>query len=211
MFMQSKSKDFGLVRKLPRIKNQVSQDWRMNMTNKNNILKLCLIAVGVLINIIMPFVAMTLRLPIYLDSIGTVLITALLGTKYGMLTGIVGALISGVTFDIYSLYYFPVQVLTAAMTAYVFHHEKLQKHTLLSGLFISFPTSVASAFITAFVFGGLTASGSTYVIYFIQSLGFGLTFSCFLGQIVTEYFDKLLALILVKTFMQRGGNKYGTL
>ena len=181
------------------------------MTNKNKILKLCLIAVGVLINVVMPFVAMTLKLPIYMDSIGTILIAALLGAKYGMATGVMGALISGVTFDIYSLYYFPVQILTATMTAYVFHHEKLSKHSLIGGLFISFPTSIASALITAYVFGGLTSSGSTYIIYFIQGLGFNLTLSCFIGQIITEYFDKLLALVLVKTFIQRGGNKYGTL
>lgn len=181
------------------------------MSNKTKIFKLCLTALGILINIVAPFIAMSFKLPIYMDSIGTVLVAAILGARYGILTGVLGSLISGVTFDIYSLYYFPVQILTATMTSYVFKHEHLLKHTCLSGFLISFPTALASSLVTAFVFKGLTPSGSTYIIYGLAGMGLNLTLSCFIGQIFTEYCDKLLALIIAKNVIKKGGYHNGAL
>lgn len=51
-----------------------------------------------MINIVGAFLALNLRLPVYLDSIGTVLVSGLLGPVYGMVTGVLGSLISGITF-----------------------------------------------------------------------------------------------------------------
>ena len=65
----------------------------------------CMVALGIVLNIVGAFIALNLRLPIYLDSVGTVLSGALLGPVYGVATGVLGSLISGITFDIYSLYY----------------------------------------------------------------------------------------------------------
>ena len=75
-------------------------------------LKQCMVALGIVLNIVGAFLALNLRIPIYLDSIGTVLSGALLGPVYGVVTGVLGSFISGITFDIYSLYYAPVQILT---------------------------------------------------------------------------------------------------
>ena len=55
------------------------------------------------------FIAMTLSIPFYMDSIGTILVAGLLGPKYAMLTGVLGSITSGITFDMYSFYYAPVQ------------------------------------------------------------------------------------------------------
>ena len=67
--------------------------------------KQCMVALGIVLNIVGAFIALSLRLPVYLDSVGTVLSCALLGPVYGVATGVLGSLISGITFDIYSLYY----------------------------------------------------------------------------------------------------------
>ena len=85
----------------------------MNTERKFTVVKQCMIAIGIVINIVGAFLALNLRLPVYLDSIGTVLVSGLLGPVYGMVTGVLGSLISGITFDIYSLYYAPVQLLPA--------------------------------------------------------------------------------------------------
>lgn len=76
------------------------------MSNGRNFttLKQCMVALGIVLNIVGAFIALNLRLPIYLDSVGTVLSGALLGPVYGVATGVLGSLISGITFDIYSLY-----------------------------------------------------------------------------------------------------------
>lgn len=167
--------------------------------------KLCLVAFGIAINIVCPFIAMNLRLPIYMDSVGTILITRLLGPLYGIAAGAGGSLISGITFDIYSLYYFPVQILTACMTAFSLKHNWLKgKRILYGGIIISLPTAIVSAIITAFVFGGITAAGSSWFVAFLHGMGMNLTVSCFVVQILTEYADKSLAAFFTGKVTERG-------
>ena len=67
--------------------------------------KLCILALCSVINLIGGQIALLLRLPIYLDSFGTVFAAAVMGPFYGMIPGIVSNLIGGVTTDIYALYY----------------------------------------------------------------------------------------------------------
>lgn len=118
-------------------------------------LKQCMVALGIVLNIVGAFIALNLRLPIYLDSVGTVLSGALLGPVYGVATGVLGSLISGITFDIYSLYYAPVQILTGLMAGWMFRTKWLSGWRLpLGGVAVSLPTSIASAVITAFLFRG---------------------------------------------------------
>ncbi len=75
-------------------------------------LKLTIMGIGIALNIIGAFIALNLRLPIYLDSIGTIMVGFVLGPVYGMVTGVLGSVVSGITFDIYSLYFAPVQIFT---------------------------------------------------------------------------------------------------
>ena len=48
-------------------------------------------------------IALFLKLPIYLDSIGTVFIASTLGPIYGMLPNVISGLFMGMTVDVYSL------------------------------------------------------------------------------------------------------------
>ena len=72
-----------------------------NQKNKKDMTtyQISIIALGVVLNVLGALLALTLRLPIYLDSIGTIFIACLLGPKYGVLTGILGSFVSGITFD----------------------------------------------------------------------------------------------------------------
>ena len=100
------------------------------------------------------------------------------------------------SFDIYSLYYAPVQILTGLMAGWMFRTKWLRGYRLpIGGLALSLPTSIASAAITAFLFGGITSSGSSYLVVLMSKLGMNLTLSCFLVQVLTDYADKLIAVL----------------
>lgn len=153
---------------------------------------------GIVVNIVGAFIALNLRLPVYLDSIGTIMVSALSGPAYGIATGLLGSIISGMTFDIYSLYYAPVQILTGLMAGILFKGTWLKGIKMPVGaLFLSFPTSIASAIITAFIFGGITSSASSYIVQILSKLGVGLTLSCFIVQIITDYADKFIGAAIV--------------
>ena len=72
----------------------------------------------------------------------------------------------------------------------------------MGSLAVSLPTSIASAAITAFLFGGITSSGSSYLVVLMSNLGMNLTLSCFLVQVLTDYADKLVAVLLVSAALK---------
>ena len=74
-------------------------------TEKISVQKICMIAFAICINFVGGQIALFLKLPIYLDSIGTVFVAAVLGPFYGMLPNLLSGLLMGMTVDIYSLYY----------------------------------------------------------------------------------------------------------
>ena len=177
----------------------------MNMIYKNTTGRLCMVAFGIVINIVCTFIGITLRLPLYLDSIGTVLITSMFGIKYGIIAGVTGALISGFTFDVYSLYFFPVQILTACMAGLMLKTKWLTGWRLPFGsIVVCLPTALLSAAIAAQVFGGLTSAGSSYIVVLMNGLGVNLTFACLIVQILTEYVDKTIAVVLSKAVLRKG-------
>ena len=68
------------------------------------IFKMSLMSLGIALNVVGALIASLFRIPIYLDSMGTILIAFLFGPKYAIVTGVCGSLLSGLTFDYYSLY-----------------------------------------------------------------------------------------------------------
>ena len=77
-----------------------------------------IIAFSVALNYLGSTIALLLRLPIYLDSAGTIFTGALLGPLFGALTGILTSLLTGLTTDIFSLYYSPVQLCTGILAGF---------------------------------------------------------------------------------------------
>ncbi|MEG0579528.1 MAG: ECF transporter S component, partial [Niameybacter sp.] len=140
-----------------------------------------LVGFGIALNIVGAFVALTLRLPIYLDSIGTIMVACLLGPKYAILTGLGGSVVSGVTFDIYSLYFAPVQITTGLLAGWMFQKGWLKgKRMPIGVLLFTLPTSLISAIIAAAVFGGVTSSGSSYIVQVLSVVGVPTVVSVFI-------------------------------
>ena len=73
--------------------------------NKINVYQICLVALAVGINIVGGQIALFMKLPVYLDSIGTILTGAVLGPWFGMLPNLISGIFMGMTVDIYSLYF----------------------------------------------------------------------------------------------------------
>lgn len=168
------------------------------MKKTMDIRKLTLIGLGISLNIIGAFIALTLKLPIYLDSIGTILIACLLGPKYAVITGLCGSLVSGFTFDIYSIYFAPVQITTGLIAGIMYNKGFLNGKKTPLGVFIfTLPTSIISAMIAAFLFGGITSSGSSYIVQILKTMGVSDVVSVFITQILTDYTDKFIGVVLV--------------
>ena len=172
------------------------------MSGKISVHKITLIALAIVINIVGSYIALGLHLPIYLDSMGTIMTAILLGPFYGLFPGVLSALITGMTSDIYALYYMPVGIVLGIVTGFVFQKNKSNK-LFVKSFCISVPASLISACITATVFGGITSSGSTMLVQLLAKTPVGLTLSCLIVQFFTDYFDRLLSLWLVFSVIKK--------
>ncbi|MFR6071661.1 MAG: ECF transporter S component [Faecalitalea cylindroides] len=172
------------------------------MLGKNSVHKITLIALAIVINIVGSYIALGLHLPVYLDSMGTIMTAILLGPFYGLFPGVLSALVTGMTSDIYALYYMPVGIVLGVMTGFVFQKNKSNK-LFIKAFCISIPASLISACITANLFGGITSSGSTMLVQLLAKTPLGLTLSCLIVQFFTDYFDRLLSLWLVFSVIKK--------
>ena len=174
------------------------------ITKHINVYQLCAIAFAVVINMVGGQLALLLRLPIYLDCIGTILTGALLGPIAGLFPNLIGGLIMGFTCDIYSLFYMPVGMITGFMAGLFFHTSWMKGiQKLLGTLIITIPGTFVSSIITILCFGGLTSSGSSLLIPLLEKAGLGETASIFFVQVGTDYLDRIIAVMLVSIIMTR--------
>ncbi len=165
-----------------------------NLTNPRVLVTESLLIV---INFIGAFLALSLRLPIYLDSIGTIASALAFGPVSGMIVGALTSILNGFLFDPTSFYYLPVQLLLGLLTGILFKNHRFQGlRSILYIFLITLLCSIVSSIITAFVFSGITSSGSSYVVAVLHNVGLNLFSAVFSTQIFTDLIDKYLSFFL---------------
>ncbi|HFZ7220515.1 TPA: ECF transporter S component [Streptococcus agalactiae] len=155
------------------------------------------ISIAIAINLVGANLALFLRLPIYLDTIGTLLIAVILGPWYAASTAFLSALINWMTTDIFSLYYSPVAIAVAIITGILIKRNCKPSSLLWKSLIISLPGTIIASVITVILFKGITSSGSSIIAQFLHGIGLDMTSSLILVQVGTDYMDRLISLILV--------------
>ncbi len=192
-------------------KNKNGNKWDKNMgRSKMSAMKLCMLAMAVCINVAGGQLALMLRLPIYLDSIGTILTGLWMGPVCGILPNLLSGVILGMTTDIYSLYFAPVGMITGLMAGFAGQFMKVlltdrnvsKRKILLGAVLITIPGTAVSSVINAVLFGGVTSSGSAILVQLLSKTPLGLTGSIFAVQILTDYLDRVIALALAVTVLQ---------
>ena len=187
--------------------NQKKKGVCIVMKQKRMALSICLVAMGICINYVGGQLALMMKLPIYLDSIGTILVSSLLGPIYGMLTPFISGVMMAFTGDLYSLYFAPVGMILGLVSGFVL--KKIQKIGLslfLVTLIITIPGTVVCSIINAILFDGVTSSGSTVLVQFLRNTPLGITGAIFVVQVITDYLDRFISLALVMMVRKRISN-----
>ena len=164
----------------------------------NKAFKVTFMAMCIVFNIVGGFVALTMKLPIYLDTIGTFLAAFLFGPIAGIITGASSGLINAITFDPISLYFIPVQVVSGFMGGMFFKKGLFKNRLIILGtIIITITSSIVASIISAYVFGGITSSGSSVIVMYLKEAGVNVITSIFSTQILTDLLDKIISINLV--------------
>ncbi len=155
---------------------------------------------GILLNILGSNVAEVTGLPIYLDSMGTVLIAAMSGSLPGVAVGFFTNIFKIFTSGFSSIYYGVINVLIALLTSYLSKRGFFQKlyKTFVAVLALAFVGGGIGSVLTWFLFGfaneGITASLAKKIY---ESSSMSLFVSQFLADYSIDVIDKLITVVIV--------------
>ena len=163
---------------------------------------LALIPLAVGINLALGQVAAVTHVPLFLDTVGTVLVAVLVGTWAALATGFFSQLVFTVISGNFTwLWFLPVQLAVAAYAggaARVGVFRRLWV-TVMAGLGLGVFAASMSWPISFFVFGGVTGGGATALIVLLRSTGLSLGWSVYAGGLVADLLDKTVTFLLVRT------------
>jgi energy-coupling factor transport system substrate-specific component len=159
---------------------------------------LALMAVGIVLNIILGQVVSLLKLPIFLDSIGTVIVALLAGPWAGGLTGLLTNLIWGMISDPVAAAFAPVAMIIGIVAGLCAKYGlfKTWWQAILSGVLISLALSVVAIPIRVYMFGGVTGSGADFITAYLLATGRDLFSAVIITVIADNLIDKVVTALL---------------
>ena len=167
---------------------------------------LVLIPIAVGINLIGGTLASTLKLPLFLDMIGTILSAALAGpwvaALVGFLTNIFLALVSNPIYVPYSL----VSIAAGLITGYMIKAGLFKKTwgVILTWLVVTFSSVVISSCIPIFVFGGATgATGTSVLTAGLIAATKDIVKSVFASSMIENLADRAIAFAIAYVLLKR--------
>lgn len=172
-------------------------------------LTLALMAVAIVLNIVLGQVVSLLKLPIFLDSIGTVLVALLAGPWAGGLTGLLTNLIWGLISDPVAAAFAPVAMVIGIVAGLCAKYGLFKKwwQAVISGAIITLALSIIAIPIRVYMFGGVTGSGADFIVAYLLATGRDLFSAVIITVITDNMIDKvvtaLLALGIVKGLPKR--------
>lgn len=158
-----------------------------------------LIVVALLINIVVGQIVYTVKIPLYLDTMGTVLVGLVAGPWAGALTGLLSSLLWIPRGNAIYAWYWPVGIIIGLLAGYFggIGWFKTWWKWLLAGLITGFVAALPSAFITARLFGGVTGAGTDVITAMFRAMGLSVEMAA-LGQSMTvDLVDKVVTFFLV--------------
>lgn len=160
---------------------------------------IALMAVGIAINMLVGTIVNLVKLPIYLDAIGTILVTILIGVRAGATVGVLSFLLAGILINPVLPWFCGTQIVIALVTGALNKKNFFSsiQGTILSGVIIGACAAIASAPVIAFLFGGITGSGPSLVVAYLLSVGEGVMKSVILSGLTSEPVDKVLQCLTV--------------
>ena len=158
-----------------------------------------LIAVAIVLNIAVGQLVSLLKLPVFLDSIGTVLVAVLAGPWAGGLTGLLTNLIWGMITSPVAAAFSPVAMVIGLSAGYCARYGLFKNLWLaiLSGVIITICTAIVAVPIRLYMFGGITGSGADFLTAYMMALGKDLFGSVVVTVFMSNLLDKIVTAALV--------------
>lgn len=166
---------------------------------------LAFMVICIAINMVAGQAVSMLKLPIFLDSIGTVLCAILAGTWMAIATGLLTNLLWGLLTGPIAAAFAPVAMmigLSAGLLARAGWFNNLPK-VVVSSVVITLALTLMAIPIRSYLFGGATGSGADFVVAYLHAMGSDLQESVAVTVLGTNLLDKLLTVLIAWGLVRR--------
>ncbi len=165
---------------------------------QEKILLMAVAPIGIVMNLVMGLLTQWLKLPIYLDAIGTLLTTVLVGIPGGIVTGIASSLIGGLLINPVHVHYTGTQVAIAVFAGWMVKKGYLCSipKTIVTGILLGVVAAIVSAPIVI-AFSGITGTCTDMTMALLLASGKSLFQSVFWANFANEPLDKVIQCFLM--------------
>lgn len=170
----------------------------MNKASKMNKLTIFLIPIGIAVNVVGGQLAILLKLPLFLDSIGTFVIGAVCGGVPGALVGLGCGLINAISLPTL-LPYTIIGVLFGFLASFLAKKNMFSSlwKAVVNGVLVALIATGIAVPITATLYGGFVGTGASVIVTTLMASGFGVLPATFVSELASEGMDKLTCLIII--------------
>jgi energy-coupling factor transport system substrate-specific component len=165
-----------------------------------------LIPLAVAINVVVGQIAMNLKLPLYMDAIGTTILSAIMGPWVGALSGLLSSFITSlIAGNILDTLFGLCNVSTALIVGFMVRYNKFSKwyHWAICLFFVSLFNALLGTPIGVIVYGGIQGSGLDIAVAALLATGQDLMSARFWASFPTNLIDKGIALVITIMVMKR--------
>jgi energy-coupling factor transport system substrate-specific component len=161
---------------------------------------LLLIPIAVAINFAGGQLAVLLKLPLYLDTIGTIFVALLCGPWVGGLAGLITNLVLGITNPIF----FPFAIVNVAvgLVTGILARKNFFSNWwkwLVSMVLMALASLITAAPIVVLMFGGITSSGTSFITAALMATGANIWSADISTELVFTVLDRIISFAI--TFM----------
>jgi energy-coupling factor transport system substrate-specific component len=182
----------------------VAEQKEVDMKHFFELRNLALVVICIVLNLGIGLIVTTLKLPVYLDSIGTVLASALGGLWSGIICGLLSVFIGSVytpTLWAYAGTMVVIAIYVSVVRAFGYLNKLLP--TVLFGIGLGILCAIVSAPVTTYIWKGVSMSGTDPVTAFFSAKGLTLLVSVILSNLATDPIDKLITSLVAFAIMRR--------
>lgn len=157
------------------------------------------VAFCIALNLTAGQITAALKIPLYLDSIGTILVAVLVGPWSAVICGSAANLLAAALGNPSMIFFIPVVAVIGAFTGFLARLGWFRKWHLvaLGGLLQGILAAAASAPISAYLFSGVMMAGTDVLVLYFRSVGNTLLNSVLYQGLTSDPADKLVSYLIV--------------
>jgi energy-coupling factor transport system substrate-specific component len=157
------------------------------------------VAFCIALNLTAGQITAALKIPLYLDSIGTILVAVLIGPWSAVICGSAANILAAAFGNPSMIFFIPVVAVIGAFTGFVARRGWFRKWYLvvIGGILQGILAALVSAPISAYLFSGVMMAGTDFLVLYFRSVGNTILNSVIYQGLASDPADKFVSFLIV--------------